>query len=240
MVAWGVAAGVMTAMAVSSISAGAETPARAIEAVLCHDVGVAPSTLEEIVSEAAAVLREAGVVLRVDLDEQPACAMGWRPCAAELIVRVNSAPHRGFRVSIRPLASIQFVYGRPQDTITLSLAAAIDLLHQNTSTASLLARVPEHARDRWTGRMLGRALAHEVVHYLLRSPNHSASGLMRANHSVELFVRSERSAFRLTTDQLRRLALQQPADQLERTTVLSGGEVRATDDDLRGRGQHDH
>ena len=240
MVAWGVAAGVMTAMVVWSISAGAETPVRAIEAVLCHDVPLARPTLEEIASEAAAVLREAGVVLRVDLDEQRACAMGWRPCAAELMIRVNSAPLRGFHVSIRPVGSIQFVNGRPQDTITLSLAAATDLLQQNASTASLLARVPQPARDRWIGRMLGRALAHEVGHYLLRSPHHSASGLMRANHSVELFVRSERSAFRLTTDQLRRLALPQPAHQLERTTVLSRGEARATNDDLRRRSQNDH
>ena len=34
------------------------------------------------------------------------------------------------------------------------------------------------------GRVLGRALAHEIGHFLLRSRGHSQIGLMRANQSI--------------------------------------------------------
>ena len=54
--------------------------------------------------------------------------------------------------------------------------------------------------------MLGRALAHEIGHYLLRTPGHSKSGLMRAAQTAADLIRDDRGPFRVTEVQ-RRLVL---------------------------------
>jgi hypothetical protein len=46
-------------------------------------------------------------------------------------------------------------------------------------------------------RVLGRAAAHELGHYLLASRQHSASGLMRTRFMSEQWVGDERTPFRL-------------------------------------------
>lgn len=51
------------------------------------------------------------------------------------------------------------------------------------------------------GRARGRALAHEVGHYLLRSKLHTLRGLMRAVLSGDEFLALIRDGFELTPDQ---------------------------------------
>lgn len=51
------------------------------------------------------------------------------------------------------------------------------------------------------GRALGRALSHELGHYLLRSKEHSARGLMRATWRSDEFLGLRRSGFELTPQQ---------------------------------------
>ena len=45
--------------------------------------------------------------------------------------------------------------------------------------------MPPSQRDTYLGRALGRALAHELGHYLLASSSHARNGLMRASLSAE-------------------------------------------------------
>jgi hypothetical protein len=54
--------------------------------------------------------------------------------------------------------------------------------------------------------VLGRALAHEIGHFLLRSRNHSTVGLMRANPSVSDLIGRSRQTFSLSADDEKRLA----------------------------------
>jgi hypothetical protein len=61
-------------------------------------------------------------------------------------------------------------------------------------------------RDEVVARALGRALAHEIGHYLLRSPHHASSGLMQARHKGSALGSPNNRAFVLTRtdrDQLR-------------------------------------
>jgi hypothetical protein len=60
-------------------------------------------------------------------------------------------------------------------------------------------------RDFIVGRVFGRALAHEIGHYLLRSPNHSREGLMRALQFAPGLVGQDRQRFALSADQVTRL-----------------------------------
>ena len=52
-------------------------------------------------------------------------------------------------------------------------------------------------RDRVLGIVLGRAVAHEIGHYLLRTNTHASHGLMRANIDAREFSDLRSSAFRL-------------------------------------------
>jgi hypothetical protein len=61
-------------------------------------------------------------------------------------------------------------------------------------------------RETLLGRAMGRALAHEIGHYLLASKAHTATGVMQARRgAAELFSRS-RQGFQLQADQRRLIA----------------------------------
>jgi hypothetical protein len=55
------------------------------------------------------------------------------------------------------------------------------------------------------GRTLGRALAHEIGHYILRSRGHSLTGLMRARRPVTDFMEAGRSRFGISGDEVARM-----------------------------------
>ena len=64
---------------------------------------------------------------------------------------------------------------------------------------------PAAFRDLILGRVLGRALAHEIGHFLLRSRVHSSAGLMRAFQPVAALVAPDRRDFGLSSDEVIRL-----------------------------------
>jgi hypothetical protein len=57
---------------------------------------------------------------------------------------------------------------------------------------------PAGLREEIVARALGRALAHEIGHYLLRSPHHTSSGLMQARHKGSTLGDPNDRAFGLT------------------------------------------
>lgn len=91
--------------------------------------------------------------------------------------RVVSTRQRGYQA----LAWIPFVEGVPQPHIRVSLPAAQRLLQTRSwwDGKPLAAAMPKIQQE-VLGRVMGRALAHEIGHYLLASRLHTKSGLMRA------------------------------------------------------------
>jgi hypothetical protein len=87
--------------------------------------------------------------------------------------------------------------GVPERTIHLSRSNGIRLL----DTVSKYSSLPVKAQDALVGRALGRALAHEMGHYLLQTPAHSPVGLMRARRSVDDFFAVARTGMDLTAEQ---------------------------------------
>lgn len=73
----------------------------------------------------------------------------------------------------------------PESQIHLSRANAEDLMERTASLRD--ARAIQH--EILLARALGRALAHELGHYLLKSRTHAASGLMRAVRPSTFFSR---------------------------------------------------
>ena len=118
------------------------------------------------------------------------------------------ADHPEGKVTINALGSIAFVDGEPEPTIVMypnAVALLVSLIKINNH---LDQEWPFALRDLVHGRVLGRALAHEIGHYLLRSRDHSVVGLMRARQSALDLTRIDRDGFTLSPgDRLRVRAL---------------------------------
>jgi hypothetical protein len=95
------------------------------------------------------------------------------------------------------LGWITFTAGRPDHSIHLSRAFAEALLH--TTRDLNYATVASH--DTFIARALGRALAHELGHYLLRSKAHTSRGLMRRVWTSDESFALGRTGFELTAEQ---------------------------------------
>jgi hypothetical protein len=87
--------------------------------------------------------------------------------------------------------------GLPERTIHLSRLNGARLL----DTVNKYSSLPMRAQETLVGRALGRALAHEIGHYLLQTPAHSSVGLMRARRSVDDFFSITRYGMDLTPTQ---------------------------------------
>ena len=92
---------------------------------------------------------------------------------------------------------IRFTEAGPEPSIHLSRAGVEELLLHTAGSNSLT----RFTHETLVARALGRALSHELGHYLLRSPTHTSRGLMRAAWSSEDFFGIHRSRFELTAAQ---------------------------------------
>jgi hypothetical protein len=107
-----------------------------------------------------------------------------------LLVQCNSEPFRALpsEERLRPLATIRFVDAQPMNVITLNPQNANVLLDQDGREGRLQNHQFPAMRRLRLGRMLGRALAHEIGHFLSESGAHTEYGLMRPTHSVAAFT----------------------------------------------------
>jgi hypothetical protein len=128
------------------------------------------------------------------------------------------------------LGWIPFTSDGPGRSIFLSRASAEELVRQTPGFPDIT--VASH--EMLVGRALGRALAHEVGHYLLRSKVHTLRGLMRAALSGDEFLALSRDGFALTVDQwsavarsLQAIGLPSPCRIASRSVTSSNGDRRA-------------
>jgi hypothetical protein len=73
--------------------------------------------------------------------------------------------------------------GTPESSVALNLDAVARIATSAPVMGLHPALWPLALRDEIIARALGRALAHEIGHYLLRSPHHTSSGLMQARQN---------------------------------------------------------
>jgi hypothetical protein len=164
-------------------------------------VDISPSLVPRVLNEAAEIWRATGLTIVWQRDE----GAGVRPPP----LRVWIGDARGIRSRDRamPLGWIMFDNaGAPARDIYVSHANALELLGLARSTASI-DRMPRAEKEGLIGRAMGRALAHELGHFLLASKEHTAKGLMRARRTSAEFFSSDRTHFDL--------------DPWQRATVLS-------------------
>ena len=74
--------------------------------------------------------------------------------------------------------------GRPSNIVTVSAGAARSLRNRGDWRGWRLLDAPGSVQKRFLTRAIARSAAHEIGHYLLRSPAHTGWGLMRAQMSA--------------------------------------------------------
>lgn len=120
-----------------------------------------------------------------------------------LVVTLSNVPSQ---LTVRDtLGSIRFVDDAPQTQITLYPREVDTLLSSASFFRSFDLTLLNVQHDTIVGRVLGRALAHEIGHFLLRSRDHSSFGLMRAHQSIYDLVGQGRERFSLSDDERMRL-----------------------------------
>jgi hypothetical protein len=127
------------------------------------------------------------------------------------------------RLAPGALGAIRFFDGEPQPVIVMYPRAIEALVSTVSIAGSHSLQWPLAFHDAIVGRVLGRGLAHEVGHYLLRARHHSEIGLMRAPHAIPDLVAADRQHFALSIDDQRQLISTVPVP------VASSLPVRQTD-----------
>jgi len=104
------------------------------------------------------------------------------------------------------VAWILFLEGSPRELINVSVGAARRLLDATPWLDERPVRMaPISVQERLIGTMVGRALAHEIGHYLLASRTHADEGLMKPLITPAEFVKKSRSHLQLVEDDVRTL-----------------------------------
>jgi hypothetical protein len=114
------------------------------------------------------------------------------------------ADERDRRLKTGALGAVRFRAGAPEPTILL-FSDTIETLIDEAPVMHHGSECPPAVREQMTGRMIGRALAHEIGHVLLRSRDHSRDGLMRATHRSSDLIAPERQGFALSVDDAKRV-----------------------------------
>jgi hypothetical protein len=171
---------------------------------------ISPSLVARALAEAGDIWRDAGFILMwdrqsVDTNVNAASGLGTRPAALHVTIGdARGIPRKD--PHMMTLGWIMFEAESPQQEIYLSHANATMLLNASAGVVGRVGTMTIAERETLLGRAMGRALAHEIGHYLLASKAHSATGVMQASRgAAELFSRS-RQGFQLQADQRRLIA----------------------------------
>lgn len=103
------------------------------------------------------------------------------------------------------LGWIEFVNGRPQSTITISVAAVRALMRSGSWRGKPFEQLPQIAGRHFVRRAIMRAAAHEVGHYVLRTRVHARSGLMRPTFTIDEIMDGRSQLERLEPADIARL-----------------------------------
>jgi hypothetical protein len=164
---------------------------------------VPPATLRAAAAEAAALWERYGVAI----DAAP-CDSASDEGIVLILVPVamprTGVPAAGWRGA---LAAISFdADGVPEPRVTLFLTDFLAFVATTRLFGQPESEWPRSLREQLVGRVLGRLLAHEIGHFVLRMPRHTAAGLMRSLQFADELVAPSRRAFALTGVDTSRLA----------------------------------
>lgn len=152
-----------------------------------------PAVERAALAEAAAIWSPYGVVVtRLD------SARHVRDEDVVLTLVMSAAPAAPATLWQAPLGAVDFdASGTPTRVVTVFVDRLIRMLEQARLGDLPAAQWPRVIREQVVGRAIGRVIAHEIGHVLLRSKRHAARGLMRAVQRTDELVDPARGGFRL-------------------------------------------
>ena len=183
------------AMSLTAVEASAPP---ALRIALTLDPQLPPSVAGLAVEEAAAIWRPYGI--SVEASPYPNPDPSIRPLTVRIQPETPNLPSR-----TTAFAAIQFLNGEPQPTLLLYYKAITSLARRPAEVGISASDWPQALRDQIAARVAGRALAHEIGHWVLQSRTHSVVGLMRAAHPTTHLMAAHRRPFRLAPEDVERL-----------------------------------
>jgi hypothetical protein len=150
--------------------------------------GLSPLSKRVLAAEAAAIWRQSRIQLRWVTG--PSEREGTEP------LRVLVAPHAvASHGSVERWTVGELLRFNEEEAIAVASVAGARRIVEASGHFHLF-DLPEH-HDHRLGIILGRAIAHEIGHYLLRTSTHANEGLMRATIDAQEFADVRSRAFRL-------------------------------------------
>ena len=174
---------------------------------------ISPVIIDRTLEEASAIWRPTGVTFKwqkaapVQAEANPP-----RPTRPRVLIDDKRGTPRG---AASPIGWVNFVDDEPDGDIHISHANAERFVLTVGGIDGSARRMTPAERFLLVGRTLGRALAHEIGHYLLKSREHTTNGLMKGRRTVQEFINNERRGFEIDTAQ--RAAIVRRIRELTRT-----------------------
>jgi hypothetical protein len=210
----------IAATSMTAILAGAPEPAaqRPVDlpsvTITVHTAPkISPVIIDRTLEEASAIWRPTGVTFKwqkaapVQAEANPP-----RPTRPRVLIDDKRGTPRG---AASPMGWVNFVDDEPDGDIHISHANAERFVLTVGGIDGSARRMTPAERFLLVGRTLGRALAHEIGHYLLKSREHTTNGLMKGRRTVQEFIDNERRGFDVDTAQ--RAAILRRIRELTRT-----------------------
>jgi hypothetical protein len=211
-----IAATSMTAMLAGSPEPAAQRPADIPSVTISvHSApAISPVIIDRTLEEASAIWRPTGVTFKWQKEEASvrAEANPPRPTRPRVLIDDQRGTPRG---AASPMGWVNFVGDEPDGDIHISHGNAERFVLTVGGIDGAARRMTPAERFLLLGRTLGRALAHEIGHYLLKSREHTTNGLMKGRRTVQEFIGKERRGFEL--DSLQHDAIVRRIRELVRT-----------------------
>jgi len=192
----------------ASLAAAASTPSPLppLVVTVAEMTEMPPRLVPRVLEEANAIWNAAGVTFvwrRVS--PQAAARMDQVPSPTALRIVIGTARGIG-RENRIPLGWIQFDDDGPAREIYVSYRNAVQYLTDSEAQVGIATQMTVLEREVYLSRAMGRALAHELGHYLLASKEHTRRGLMQATHTASDFFDTQRRAFAIDAAQRQSVA----------------------------------
>ena len=191
----------MSAMLVGSPEPAAQRPGDLPTVTISvHSApAISPVIIDRTLEEASAIWRPTGVTFKwqkataVQAEADPP-----QPTRPRVLIDDSRGTPRG---ASAPMGWVKFVDDEPDGDIHISHANAERFVLSVGGVGGSARRMTPAERFLLLGRTLGRALAHELGHYLLKSKEHTTNGLMKGRHSIQEFIGVHRKGFEVDTAQ---------------------------------------
>jgi hypothetical protein len=180
--------------------------------------GVSASLVTRVLAETDAIWRAGGfsfvwqravpltAASRLDQPEP------YRPSTLRVVIGEDRGIARDHRT---PLGWIVFDgEHEPQREIYLSHANAKGLMEGARGVIGLIDQMPPVQREILLARAMGRALAHELGHFLLASKVHTPRGLLKAGRTAAELFSNARSGFTIDASQRQQIATRLRGDSV--------------------------